>query len=63
MRASGILKNIDLKEMMDTFTNGGLEERRKVNTDILEHEMVHVVPGKPEMYISYSNFSTPMGGA
>merc|ERR1712137_1211166 len=38
VRASGILKGVDLESMLIAFADGGLEERRKVNADIVVHE-------------------------
>lgn len=35
VRACGILSGINLKEMLYSFAEGGLEERKKVNADII----------------------------
>ena len=35
VRAVGVLKNVDVHKMFESFANGGLEERQKVSPDIL----------------------------
>ena len=35
VRAAGVLKNVDVHKMFESFANGGLEERQKVSPDIL----------------------------
>ena len=35
VRATGILKGVDLEAMLTSFSSGGLKERQKVNTEII----------------------------
>ena len=34
VRAKGVLKNINLQAIFDAYLSGGMEERKKVNSDI-----------------------------
>lgn len=61
VRANGILKNIDLDLMFHSTTHGGLEERQKINSEIIDHRIVYKVGGSEVTYISYSAFATPVG--
>mmetsp|Transcript_32165 Transcript_32165/g.54975 ORF Transcript_32165/g.54975 Transcript_32165/m.54975 type:complete len:231 (-) Transcript_32165:57-749(-) len=61
VRAVGVLKNVDVHKMFESFANGGLEERQKVSPDILQHEVIEKVNGDETTYLSYSRFKTPMG--
>merc|ERR1712232_1385016 len=47
--------------MFESFTNGGLEERKKISPEIIEHEVIRIVDEDTKTYLSYSQFSTPMG--